>query len=165
MRPRIALLAATTAVLGTLALAGCASDPEPEPTPTPTATADAQAQEAVIDVTDAPGTGEGFAGAVADTTVTCDAGDGTWDVSGVVTNPTDAPADYRIYVSLLNGAGDTRALTQVDVPDVAPAAPTDWSTSVELDEPDLSCVLRVERYGEAGEAPAEGEPSPEPTDG
>jgi hypothetical protein len=67
-------------------------------------------------------------------------------VAGTVTNSSDGPASYRIYVSLLTAATDTRALTQVDVAEVAPGATEEWSTDAAVAEDDLSCVLRVERY-------------------
>lgn len=125
-----------------LVLAGCTGSPEPEPTPT----ASEQAP-GVTDIEDAPGSGEGLVGALEDAEVeACEAADGGWAVNGTVTNSTDAEADYRIYVSLLNGAGDTRGLTQVDVDDVAAGDTQQWDTSVELEDDDLSCVLRVERY-------------------
>jgi hypothetical protein len=146
------MLGAGLAVLiGITALSACTGEAEPAPTPTET-----QAPESgITDITDAPGSGEGLVGALADTTVdTCELGDGEWNVDGTVTNSSDASASYRIYVSLLNEGGETRSLTQVDVPAIDAGAETEWSTTVALDEEDLSCVLRVERYGAYGEEPA-----------
>ncbi len=135
-------------VLGVAGLSACTGDAKPDPTPTPTAT---EASAGVTDITDAPGSGEGLVGALADTTVeTCERGDGAWDVAGTVTNSSEASASYRIYVSLLTEGGETRALTQVDVEPIDAGAETEWSTSIDLDEEDLSCVLRVERYAAEG---------------
>ncbi|WP_314645785.1 hypothetical protein [uncultured Microbacterium sp.] len=135
-------------VLGVAGLSACTGDAKPDPTPTPTAT---EASAGVTDITDAPGSGEGLVGALADTTVeTCEQGDGAWDVAGTVTNSSEAAASYRIYVSLLTAGGETRALSQVDVEPIDAGAETEWSTSIDLDEEDLSCVLRVERYAVEG---------------
>jgi PBP1b-binding outer membrane lipoprotein LpoB len=138
----------TIATVGVLAilLAGCTSDAAPKPTPTPTASETAP-EPGITDITDTPGSGEGLVGALADSAVeTCERSGDAWKVAGTVTNSSDAAATYRIYVSLLNAATDTRALTQVDVAEVAPGATEDWSTDVAVAEDDLSCVLRVERY-------------------
>ena len=136
-------------VLGLGGLAACTQE-APEPTPSPTATG--QADGGITDIVDAPGTGEGLEGALSDTQVTtCQLADDQWKVDGTVTNSTEASASYRIYVSLLTAAGDTRSLTQVNVDPIAPGAETEWSTTVALDEEDLSCVLRVERYAAAVE--------------
>ncbi|MET0296460.1 MAG: hypothetical protein ABW024_03600 [Microbacterium sp.] len=143
-RTRSLALAAALLIAGG-ALAGCTGG-DPEPTPTSTAT-DAAAEPGVTDITDAPGSGEGLTGALADTTTdTCEkSGDG-WSVVGTVTNSSDAAADYRIYVSLLNGANDTRGLQQVNVTAVEPGATNDWESSIAVADDDLTCVLRVERY-------------------
>lgn len=136
-------------LLGVAGLSACTGEQKPDPTPTPTATA--QTDVSITDISDAPGSGEGLVGALADTTVeTCELGDGVWDVAGTVTNSSDAPASYRIYVSLLAEGGETRSLTQVDVEPLDAGAETEWETTVDLDEKDLSCVLRVERYAAAG---------------
>jgi hypothetical protein len=101
----------------------------------------------VTDITDTPGSGEGLVGALADSTVeTCALAEGAWSVAGTVTNPTPDPATYRIYVSLLSASGETRALQQVDVGGVEPAAAQNWDTSIPVTDDGLTCVLRVERY-------------------
>ena len=152
-RPLIASLAAAAAL--TLTLAGCtgSDDATPSGSASPSASASASAGDpGITDVTDTPGAGTdgdggGFTGALADAEVSdCAAADGAWQVSGTVTNPTDADADYRIYVSLLNGGGETRALTQVDVDGVEAGESSEWDTTVDLGEDGLNCVLRVERY-------------------
>lgn len=137
------VVAGITVALG-LALAGC-TDSAPDPKPTPTATA--QAEAGVTDITDTPGSGEGLVGALADAEVkTCKLEGDHWEVAGSVTNSSDAAASYRIYVSLLAEGGDTRSLTQVDVESIDAGASADWQTSVTVDDKDLDCVLRVERY-------------------
>jgi len=130
-------------VLGVAALAGCtATDPEPTPTPT-----DAAVEPGVTDIEDAPGTGEDLVGAAADAiTEACERDGDEWVARGTVTNPTDGEVDYRIYVSLLNSANDTRGLQQVDVEDLGAGDTADWESRLELADEDLSCVLRVERY-------------------
>ena len=137
-------IAALAAVLITGSLAGCtAGAPEPKPTKT----ADAEQTPGITDITDTPGSGEDLVGAIADNTMgSCERAGDEWTVSGTLNNPTDDPADYRIYVSLLNGANDTRALKQVDVDGVEGGGDEDWTTQIPVAEDDLTCVLRVERY-------------------
>ena len=140
-------------LLGVAGLSACTSDAQPKPTPTTTSTA----QAGITEITDAPGSGAGLVGALADKQVeTCELADGAWNVAGTVTNSSEASASYRIYVSLLTEGGDTRSLTQVNVDPIDAGTETEWSTTVAVNEKDLSCVLRVERY--AAEAPVEGEP-------
>lgn len=124
-------------------LAGCTAA-TPEPTPTKTAESLAPG---ITDIEDTPGSGENLEGALADSKVaTCERDGDEWKVAGTVTNPTDTKAKYRIYVSLLSGTNDTRALVQVDVEDVEPEATEDWDVDIPVAEDELSCVLRVERY-------------------
>ena len=138
---------ATAAILATgalaLALAGCTGSPEPAPAPTTSTSAAPQ----VTDVTDTPGSGENLVGALEDAEVaSCERDGDDWSVAGTVTNGADATADYRIYVSLLNAASETRALSQVDVAAVAAGESAEWSVEIPMPEDDLDCVLRVERY-------------------
>lgn len=127
------------------ALTGC-TNTAPEPTPTPTAT-ETEAAPGITDIQDTPGSGEGLVGALSDTQVaTCERDGDAWTVDGTVKNSSDAAASYRIYVSLLTASGETRALTQVNVDAIDAGAESEWSTSVDLAEDDLDCVLRVERY-------------------
>jgi hypothetical protein len=142
----------TTLTVGALALAltGCTSqDAEPSPTPTssPTAEATEQASAGITDVKDVPGSGEGFTGALSDLQIaTCERADGGWTVAGTVQNPTEGAVTYRLYMSLLTGASDTRALQQVDVGPVEAGAGGDWSMTIPVEEDGLTCVPRVERY-------------------
>lgn len=150
MTARPLITGATIAVLA-LALVGCTPDDGPEPNPSPSATESTDAAEeqtpGITDVQDTPGSGEGLTGALVDTTTTtCERGDEGWTVAGTVTNPAEGAVNYRIYVSLLTEDQDTRALQQVNVDGVEPGATADWSASIPLEEDDLSCVLRVERY-------------------
>lgn len=150
-----ALLAAGAAVL-TIGLVGCTGGTDrAQPTSTPTASATPDAPPAVTDIVDTPGSGEGLVGALADSTTTTCALDGTsWTVEGTVTNPSADAASYRIYVSLLAGSGETRALQQVNVDAVAPAASAPWAASIPVPDDGLSCVLRVERYPAGAPTPA-----------
>nr|WP_201469815.1 hypothetical protein [Microbacterium hydrocarbonoxydans] len=137
-------VAAGIAVALVMFLAGC-TDAAPEPTPTPTATE--QAEAGVTDIVDTPGSGEGLVGALADAEVKkCERVDDQWEISGTVTNSSEAAASYRIYVSLLTEGGDTRSLTQVNVDPTDPGASADWATTVAVQDETLDCVLRVERY-------------------
>lgn len=128
-------------------LAGCTATTTPEPTPTKSAESIAPG---ITDIEDTPGSGPDLEGALADSKVTtCERDGDEWKVDGTVTNPTEDKAKYRIYVSLLSGTNDTRALVQVDVEDVAPDATEDWDVSIPVAEDGLSCILRVERYKKA----------------
>jgi len=143
------LIASLVAGIAMATLAGCtpAKVDKGTPKPTPSATATAEKPPGITDVTDTPGSGEGLVGALADSKVTaCALSDGAWNITGTVTNPSDTAANYRIYVSLLDGAGGTRALQQVDVDRVKASATSDWKTSIPTKEDGLNCVLRVERY-------------------
>ena len=149
MTVKPALAAATALTALALVLTGCTSsdDAKPKPTPSATETESAETSPGITEITDPPGSGENLVGALSDSSVTtCELQDGAWNVVGSVTNPTDGPVDYRIYVSLLNPESDTRALKQVDVPDVESGGTADWQTSIALADEGLTCVLRVERY-------------------
>ena len=145
---RVATVALAAAAL--MVLAGCtgqSDDAKPNPSDSPSPSASETTQPGITDITDTPGSGEGLVGALADSTVsTCALADGAWNVVGSVKNPTEDTADYRIYVSLLSAAGDTRALQQVDVDGVDAGDSADWSTTIPVADDGLSCVLRVERY-------------------
>ncbi|MBI5161841.1 MAG: hypothetical protein HY996_10580 [Micrococcales bacterium] len=139
-----ALIGATLVVA---ALAGCTGPkPDPTPTPKPSKTTAAAQAPGITNVTNAPGSGAGLVGALADSTVkTCELSGDAWKVAGTVKNPTQAAAAYRIYVSLLDAKGGTRALQEVDV-DAMAGTTEDWSADIRTAEKGLSCVLRVERY-------------------
>lgn len=135
-------LTAVLAVAGILTLAGCTGGTETT-APTPSATT---TPSDYVDITDQPGSGDDFVGALEDTEVTGCAADGDeWKVTGTVTNPADDAQSYRIYVSLLDGT-DTLGVSQVDVDDVAAGESTDWSATLPVSGDDLDCVLRVERF-------------------
>lgn len=102
--------------------------------------------ESVLDVRDPQGSVKGYEGAKEDATLdACTSVDGALEVGGTVTNPTGTVKQYRIYVSAMHGK-DTYGVTQVDVDPVAPGQSADWSTIMGLTTPDLTCVLRVERF-------------------
>lgn len=136
------------ATLVALALAGCTTTtPDPTPTPTPSRTTAAAQAPGITEVTNAPGSGAGLVGALADTTVTtCELAGSAWKVAGTAKNPTQAGADYRIYVSLLDAKNGTRALKEVDLSKVPAGQTRNWSADIATKEKGLSCVLRVERY-------------------
>lgn len=144
----LAALAMATAV--SIGISGCTptvNQTKPTSSPTSSATTPPEALPSVTEIIDTPGSGEGLVGALADSTVSnCALADGTWKVDGTVTNPTEEPANYRIYVSLLNASGETRALQQVNVDEVDAAATSNWTATVPVADEGLNCVLRVERY-------------------
>jgi hypothetical protein len=146
-RSGIAAVALALVLGGGVVLTGCTTT-APTPTPTPTAT-ETEIAPGITDIEDTPGSGEGLQGALSDSQVTtCERDGDAWSVEGTVTNSSAAAASYRIYVSLLAADGSTRALTQVNVDAIEPAAESDWATTIDLAEDDLSCVLRVERYAQ-----------------
>ena len=99
----------------------------------------------ITDVAHPPASGD-FVGALADVTEqTCEQEEAGWRVTGVVTNPTAASVDYRIYISLLNGSLTTRALVETELLAVAVGANATFDELVALPDDDLRCVLRVER--------------------
>lgn len=132
------LIGASAALCLALALAGCTGTADPNPTPT-TAPSD------ITDITDQPGSVDGWVGALEDAEVTTCARDGdNWVAAGTVKNPLDEPQSYRLYVSAMAG-GETRGLIQVDVPGVEGGATGDWKASFALPG-EFECVLRVERF-------------------
>lgn len=140
MMKRRVVGAVALAVLTTLAACGSSDDSSDENVD-PTS-----GNTQVVDVTDQPGSVDGYVGALDDAEIkTCSVtGDGL-DVAGTVTNPEQDAQDYRIYVSALDG-GDTVGLVQVDVTDVEGGETAEWETSMDLDQAELDCVLRVERF-------------------
>jgi hypothetical protein len=145
---RLILAALTVAVVVSVGISGCTPTvDQTKPSPTSSNTTPPDAPPSVTEIIDTPGSGEGFVGALADSAVSnCALADGTWKVDGTVTNPTEEPANYRIYVSLLNASGETRALQQVNVDEVDAAATSNWTATVQVADEGLNCVLRVERY-------------------
>lgn len=107
----------------------------------------------VTKVSDAPRTSN-YIGARKDVTdLTCTQNGNTWKVAGNVTNPTNAPADYRIFTSFLDKANVTRGLLQTDVKGLAPKQTQPWSGDLQLSATGLHCGLRVERTGVNGAPP------------
>lgn len=155
MTPSRILTATIVASLAMLSLAACTDTDDSTPSSSASASASPSTSavpDSVTDITDTPGAGSdgeggGFEGALSDYAPTgCSLVDGAWIVEGTLTNSTDAAADYRVYISLLNGSGETRALQQADVDGVEPGATAEVSLSIPLDEDGLNCVPRIERY-------------------
>lgn len=120
---------------GAFGFAACTSSPDPAPTPTD-----------VVEITDQPGSVDGYVGARDDVVIDrCERNGDAWGVEGTVTNPTSDLQDYRIYVSLLDG-DDTVGLVQVDLVGVEGGGERTWSQEIEISGDDLACVLRVERF-------------------
>ena len=106
---------------------------------TPTTIAD------LTEIVHPPASGE-FEGALTDITAqTCVQEAGGWRVTGTATNPTSSTADYRIYISLLNGESTTRALVETEILAVAAGATGTFDELIAMPDTDLQCVLRVER--------------------
>jgi hypothetical protein len=137
--------AVVAALLCATLLVGCASDTSRDNEPeTSVPTAEAYSGEVTVQ----PGSDPSAEGARADVTdQMCEEEQGTWTARGRVTNPLDEPRSYRIYVSFVDGGGQTRAVRQVDVFELAPAGERQWETTVPLGgATGVRCVLRVERY-------------------
>ena len=111
-----------------------------------TAAVPTTAVDAVIDIEDQPGEGT-FAGALDDADFECERTATGWSAAGTVTNSSDGPAAYRIFISFVDGAGETIALLQAedDLADVEPGDARDWSVGFDSDVDGLTCVARVER--------------------
>lgn len=104
----------------------------------------------VTEIVHQPASGD-FVGALADITDhTCEKTVEGWRVTGTATNPTTDTADYRIYVSLINGAATTRALVETEVAGVAAGQGGSFDILIVLPDDDLRCVLRVERRASGG---------------
>lgn len=133
------------ALIAAFVLAGCSASPKEEPKKDDAAT-QAPAVEVENDFTVQPGTAEDeYVGALEDVQVTsCESGDGGTQIAGTVTNPTEGPANYRIYVSIMN-VGETLGIVQADVEGLAAGESAEWSKEAGAGAPDGTCVLRVER--------------------
>ncbi len=102
---------------------------------------------AVTALTEQPGSSDDdFVGAAKDVKLeSCKLSDGKWKASGRVTNASGGDAKYRIYVALnAPGTTDTKAVVQVDA-EVADGKTEKWSAEANVGQPDLTCILRVER--------------------
>ena len=144
-------LAASAAVVAILALGACSGSDDKKPSTT--STTSKTKPTVVTKTSNAPATSN-YVGARKDVTdITCKQDGKLWKVSGKVTNPTEAAANYRIFTSFLDQANETRGLLQTDVPNVAAHQAKEWSGELELDAKDLHCGLRVERTGINGAPP------------
>lgn len=128
-------------LVGTLAVVACTSEARPA-TPKPRAP---KSSEFVARTENTPGTLANFVGAHADlrNTRCVEAADG-WTATGAVRNPSRNTAQYRIYVSFLDG-DTTVGVSETDLATVAPRATRRWRTRLAVAGTDLRCVLRVER--------------------
>lgn len=143
-----------TGVLIVMPAAGCSSGSSKSTDGSKTATTIAghgpgsnDKGETFTNVKDPQGSVKGYVGAKSDATVdTCKVENGVLQVKGEVTNPTDKDQQYRIYVSAMKDGNTTVGVAQVDVPKVAGGKTTDWATILKLSEPNLTCMLRVERF-------------------
>jgi len=144
-------LVASAAVVAILALGACSGSDDKKPSATTTTS---KTKPTVVTKTaNAPATSN-YVGARKDVTnIACKQDGKLWKVSGTVTNPTNATANYRIFTSFLDQANETRGLLQTDVPSVAPHEAKEWSGELELDATGLHCGLRVERTGVNGAPP------------
>jgi hypothetical protein len=102
---------------------------------------------AYVDVEVGPGLGtDDFVGASEDVQLDrCELEGDHWVAAGLVTNSSGAGAGYRIYVAFNPpDSPEPRGLVQVDfiLPDGESQA---WQAVAWITDPDLQCVLRVER--------------------
>jgi hypothetical protein len=102
---------------------------------------------AYVDVDVAPGLGtDGFVGASDDVQLDrCELEGDHWVAAGLVTNSSGAGAAYRIYVAFNPpDSPAARGLVQVDF--LIPEGESQpWQAVAWITDPDLECVLRVER--------------------
>lgn len=99
----------------------------------------------IVDVETAPGSRLGAESGDDDTTTDSCAGlDGRWDAGGTVTNPTESAADYRVYVTFMDGSRIV-ALVESAIDAVAPGATQEWTAGFEGTMSGLTCITRVER--------------------
>jgi len=108
---------------------------------------DTTAAPAYVDVEVGPGLGtDDFVGASEDVQLDrCELEGDHWVAAGLVTNSSGAGAGYRIYVAFNPpDSPEPRGLVQVDfiLPDGESQA---WQAVAWINDPDLECVLRVER--------------------
>ena len=143
---RVLAVVLVTAI--SISLAACGSDAQRKSTSTTKKAAKSTTTSTVPFVSNAkntPATLRHFVGAKDDVHDTkCAPHNGWWTARGKVTNSSTHRARYRIYVSFLK-ADTTVGLAQVDVPPMRPHATRVWVTSVKVAQPDLRCILRVER--------------------
>ena len=99
----------------------------------------------VENTSNTPGTLKDFVGARADVSdTTCKTATKGWTASGAVKNPTDQAAQYRIYVSFLDG-DTTTGIAQTDLAKVGANKTAKWTATVGAAGTNLRCILRVER--------------------
>ncbi|MBS1848670.1 MAG: hypothetical protein JST73_10375 [Actinobacteria bacterium] len=93
------------------------------------------------------GSVKGFVGAFKDATVTtCKSDNGVLQVAGTVKNPESDAQQYRIYVTAMANGNVTRGVSEVNIDPVPGHESKDWQTMMPLKDPNLTCLLRVERF-------------------
>ena len=128
-----------------LVSAGCSKDDGRAPEARAPDVAVAAADATVTATSDPPRT-SGFTPAREDVSaLDCTQDGATWEIAGMVRNPTDGSADYRIYTLLLDGEERLKGIAQADVVAVGAGETRDWSASIDLPLDDLHCGVRVER--------------------
>ncbi len=133
-------------VLLAVVAVGCGDDGGEEAGEGDRAGETAEEPQARVAIEDQPGDVEAT-GALRDVSgLVCEAEGSEWVATGQVTNPTDAAATYRIFISFLDADRDTVGVVQTTVDDVPSGEPVDWSARLDLSSDDLECVLRVERF-------------------
>lgn len=159
--------AGVAAAVLVLAAAGCSSGdgdiddstpPAPEETPTEPGETESDETEpddeedsdpqasGSSDISDDFGSVEGYEGALGDVALAqCEGSEDGVQVSGELENSTGEARSYRIYVSV-SSDGDTLAIKQVDVAEVAAGESAEWETVVDATGDPVDCVLRVERF-------------------
>lgn len=140
------------ALVGGLALTACNSTTDTKTAPLPTKRASSKSKSTSTTTapfasatTHTPGSLRLFEGGRADVHDTsCVASGRSWKAAGKVTNPTETPVDYRIYVSFLQG-DKTVGITEADPGPVASHTTAPWRATLPVATAGLRCILRVER--------------------
>lgn len=148
VRTSIFSCAAACLLIGVTGCSSNTTDDESSTTTTERATTTSAAATVTTQLNDIehqPAEGE-YQGALADVTDSaCARSEGGWTATGTVTNSTDKPASYRIYVSLLTAEDVTKGVVEVQVDALEAGKSMDYTKDIALDAEDLHCVLRVER--------------------
>lgn len=152
----LAARTALTVVVAVVALAGCTGSKDPVRVTTTEVASSSSAPSVsptplepgnvYVDVHDSQAVGD-FVGALKDVTASsCGASGADWVGAGTITNPTEAAANYRVWVAFIGADGGTVGLVQVDLDGVSAGASGDFSAPMPYAaDGTLSCVLRVER--------------------
>jgi hypothetical protein len=139
--------AAAIVALALLVLGACSKDERgDEPAAKSAPAAEPADQGETVTATSDPPRSSGYTAAREDiTALTCTRKGDSWQVVGTVENPTDVPADYRIYTLLLDGDDAVKGIAQADVEAVGANQAKEWTASIDLARDGLRCGVRVER--------------------